>query len=156
MTELEIRRMDENDIPTVSKLLAEVNLIHHEIRPDLFKVANKYSDDDLAKMIEDEQNPIFVAEKAGRVLGYCMTQIQRQPESRILEPVKTLYIDDLYVDEDSRGLHVGQSLYEYAKAFAKQIGCHNVTLHVWNGNDAEAFYQRLGMKPQFTCMEEIL
>lgn len=156
MSDLEIRRMDEKDIPTVNKLLAEVNLIHHEIRPDLFKVANKYSDVDLEKMVSDDQNPIFVADQDGQVLGYCMTQIQDQAESRLMEAVKTLYIDDLCVDENSRGLQVGRRLYKYVKAFAKEIGCHNVTLHVWNGNSAEAFYKKLGMKPQFTCMEEIL
>ena len=69
----------------------------------------------------------------------------------------TLYIDDICVDEKARGKHIGKALFEYVKAFAKEKGCYNITLHVWECNPgAVAFYKALGMKPQFTSMEMVL
>ncbi|HEW2110704.1 GNAT family N-acetyltransferase [Streptococcus pneumoniae] len=41
--------------------------------------------------------------------------------------------------------------------YAKEIGCNNLTLSVWNDNEgALRFYQRQGMKPQETTMEIII
>lgn len=56
-----------------------------------------------------------------------------------------------------RGRHIGKALFEYAKAFAREKGCHNITLHVWECNPgARAFYEAMGLKPQYTSMELIL
>ena len=48
-------------------------------------------------------------------------------------------------------------LYESAVSHARDLGCHNVTLNVWEMNPgARAFYESLGMKPLKTYMEELL
>lgn len=154
-----LRKAEEKDILKIQRLLVEVNMVHHNIRPDLFKgPATKYSEDELKVMVHDEENPIFVCvDKDGNFYGYIMCQIEKVKESHIRTEHKTLYIDDLCVDEVSRGKHVGEKLYHYALDYARKIGCNNVTLHVWEGNDgAEKFYEKMGMKPQFTCMETIL
>ena len=40
---------------------------------------------------------------------------------------------------------------------AKKLGCYELTLNVWEGNDgALAFYKAMGMKPKETQMEYIL
>lgn len=75
----------------------------------------------------------------------------------LLEDVKTLYIDDICVDENARGKHVGKSLYEYVRDYARSIGCHHITLNVWEGNEAAlSFYRNMGMQVQKTTMETIL
>lgn len=71
--------------------------------------------------------------------------------------VRTLYIDDLCVDERVRGLHIGKRLYEYVLAFAKEQGFYNVTLNVWADNvKAVGFYEKLGLRVQKIGMEKIL
>ena len=58
-------------------------------------------------------------------------------------PFKSLFIDDLCVDQEARGQHIGESLFEYVKSEAKQLGCYEVTLNVWAGNTpAEKFYKK--------------
>ena len=75
----------------------------------------------------------------------------------LLPDIKTLYIDDLCVDEACRGQHIGRSLYEFVLAFAKKQGCYNVTLNVWECNTgAKRFYEKCGLVPQKTGMEKIL
>ena len=69
----------------------------------------------------------------------------------------TLYIDDICVDENARGLGVGRALCEHILAYAREKGCYNVTLNVWNCNPgAMAFYDRLGFSPYKVGMEVIL
>ena len=76
---------------------------------------------------------------------------------KLLQDIKTLYIDDICVDENARGKHVGKALYEYVHDYAQSIGCNNITLNVWDGNDAALnFYRNMGMKVQKTTMEVIL
>ena len=60
-------------------------------------------------------------------------------------------------DERSRGHHVGSTLYRYVLDFARQSGCHNVTLNVWACNPkAQAFYERMGLTPYYIGMEQVL
>lgn len=158
MGELRIERAQERDIPDIDRLLNEVNMVHHVIRPDLFNVGRKYTDAQLLQIVQDDTRPVFAAyDPNGKLLGYCMTQYQQILGDTIRTDVKTLYIDDLCVDETARGHHVGQQLYAYVKDFAKRNGFYNVTLHVWAGNDkAQKFYEAMGLTPQYTCLEQIL
>ena len=65
--------------------------------------------------------------------------------------------DDLCVDQQARGQHIGESLFEYVKQQAKEQGCYEVTLNVWAGNtSAEHFYEKMGMKTKERQMEYIL
>ena len=153
-----IRRATERDSPRVGELLYQVNQLHHEIRPDLFKTAaTKYRGDELRAIFQDPNTPVFVCEENGTVVGYAFC-IYRAPQTDCnLVPVGTLYIDDLCVDGAARGRGIGTALYRFVLDYAKKKGCHNVTLNVWEGNDAAlAFYRKCGMKVQKTGMETIL
>lgn len=158
MCEVTIRRAKFKDIPQLDKLLLEVHKIHSDIRPDLFTVGEKkYTDGELERIIVDEQKPIFVAEHNGKVKGYAFCIFKQNLESKSVTNIKTLYIDDLCVDEDTRGMHIGTKLYNHVIDFARKSGCYNVTLNVWAGNDgAMKFYERIGFKVQKIGMETIL
>ena len=154
-----VRKAETRDIPGIMKLLLQVDMVHHRIRPDLFNgPAAKYTEDELARIIADPQTPVFVcADEGGAVLGHCFCAFQQHVSHNILTDVKTLYIDDLCVDEAHRGKHIGQTLYSAALAFARENRCYNVTLNVWAGNDsALAFYRKQGLKPQKYGLETIL
>lgn len=158
---MQIRKAQEQDIPGIHKLLAEVNAIHHEGRPDIFNLGNKYTDAQLRHIISDDTRPIFVAvakdAPAGEILGYAFCVYEQILGDTIRTDVRTLYIDDLCVDEASRGKHVGEALYHHVVDFAREQGFHNVTLHVWELNQrAKGFYEHLGMRPQQTTMEQVL
>lgn len=156
--ELNIRRAGANDVPALLSLLSEVLAIHNEGRPDIFKAnVTKYRDEELLKLISDDKTPIFVAENATRVLGYAFCVIKTVKDDNILRDMTTLYIDDLCVDANTRGAGIGRALYSYVKEYAKELGCYNVTLNVWECNPtAKRFYERMGLLPQKTIMEEIL
>jgi ribosomal protein S18 acetylase RimI-like enzyme len=152
-----IRKANKGDIQRIIELLHQVNMVHHVLRPDLFKpYTTKYNEQELAAMLDDDSKPIFVNDE-GRVLGYAFCQITEVKGNQLLEDIKTLYIDDICVDENARGKHVGKALYEYVRDYAKAIGCNNITLNVWEGNEpALHFYKNMGMQVQKTTMEIIL
>lgn len=154
-----IERAQIKDMEGINKLLKQVLMVHHNGRPDLFKAdVKKYTDEELAAIIEDDSRPIFVArDEQGVVMGYAFCVYQQYVNNNILTDVKTLYIDDLCVDETLRGRRVGKQLYDYVLAFAKENGFYNVTLNVWTCNEsAMRFYEKCGLKPQKVGMEMIL
>ena len=152
-----VRKADTNDIGRIIDLLRQVDMVHHEIRPDLFKPdTTKYSEQELEALLRDDSKPIFVYDD-GKVLGHAFCQITEVRDHVLLQDAKTLYIDDICVDEAARGKHVGKALYEYVREYAKSVGCYNITLNVWEGNGpALSFYRSMGMKVQKTGMEVIL
>ena len=157
---MDIRRAQEKDMDRINELLRQVCMVQHTGRPDLFKGDNnrKYTDSQLREIIHDSRRPIFVAvDESEKVLGYAFCIFQQHLDDNILTDIKTLYIDDLCVDETIRGQHLGKKLYERVLEFAKEQGCYNVTLNVWSCNEAAMkFYEKCGLKPQKVGMEVIL
>ena len=153
-----IRFAKEKDIPKIEDLLSQVDLVHHNGRPDIFKIGNKYSDSQLKELLCDKQRPILVyTDDNDEVSGYCFCIFQQHLNDSILTDIKTLYIDDLCVDENVRGKHIGKELFDAAVNLAKESGCYNITLNVWSCNTgAIKFYEAQGLIPQKTCMELVL
>lgn len=151
-----IRRAAESDLKPVGDLLRQVLRIHHAGRPDLFAGSGKkYTDSQLLELFKDDSAPVFVYDDGG-VKGYVFCRFEDH-DAENEAPHRTLYIDDLCVDEKERGKHIGKQLYEFAKDYAREAGCYNVTLHVWECNTtAKRFYEAIGMKLQYSSMEEVL
>lgn len=157
--EISIRQALDGDIDGIMNLLRQVNDVHADGRPDLFMHGHtKYDVDSLKKIMENPGTPIFVGiDSRGHLAGYCFCIIEDHSESNNMAPVKTLYIDDLCVDEAFRGKHVGRSIYDAVTRYAKENGFYNITLNVWCCNPgAMKFYESLGMKPMKISMETIL
>lgn len=155
---ISIRRAVPGDEDGILELLAQVLAVHNAARPDLFRASgSKYTRQELSDIFSDGLRPVFVAvDNENRILGheFCILEDHNGPSD---SPHKTLYIDDLCVNEKCRGQHIGKMLYQYAEKYAAGHHCYNLTLHVWEGNDnAKAFYESLGMKPYMTGMETIL
>ena len=155
-----IRRAEEKDIRRLDELLFQVQRIHAEGRPDIFKLGEerkKYTDWELKGILADDSRPVFVFEEEGTILGYAFCIFQETKENEQLHARKTLYLDDLCVDAAARGRHIGTELYRHVLRAAGEAGCDSVTLNVWSLNaEAAAFYERMGMKPLKTTLETVL
>lgn len=153
-----VRPATKNDIPALMSLLVQVNMVHHNGRPDLFKgPTTKYTAEELAAILTDDETPVFVGvDESGRVLGHGFCVLQHSG-GRLMAEHDTLYVDDICVDESARGLGVGRAVYDHILGYARQRGCYNVTLNVWTCNPgAMRFYEKLGLKPYRVGMETIL
>ena len=140
------------------ELLKQVNRVHYDGRPDLFKLGTKYTPAELEEILADDSRPILVYTNEQDVTeGYAFCIYQQYVGSNLMTDVKTLYIDDLCVDETKRGKHIGTALYNAVVDFARENGCYNLTLNVWSCNpSAMRFYEAQGLVPQKIGMELIL
>ena len=154
-----IRKASANDYKGVERLLVEVNNLHQKLRPDIFiENAVKYDEKKFDEIISNESTPVFVAvDDEGKVLGHLFCSVRDYEQVKVYKDFKSLFIDDLCIKEGARGQGVGKALYEFAIGYARENGCYDVTLNVWEGNNsARAFYEKMGMFPKATQMEFIL
>jgi len=154
-----IRRAEERDLSRVNDLLYQVLEVHADGRPDIFvHGTKKYTDQQLLAIFQDEKTPVFVfTDEQDKVQGYAFCIFEEVKGENCLHDMKTLYIDDICIDEKHRRQGIAVKLYEHVKAFAKESGCYRVTLNVWEVNPtARAFYEAMGMKPLKTAMETVL
>lgn len=156
---MQMRRAQASDIPDIQRLLVQVCTVHAEGRPDLFQAGGtKYTADELEEIVADDGRPIFVCVgEDGCVLGYAFCVIEDFTQDTARTHVRSLYIDDICVDEAARGRHVGSTVYNYVIDWAREQGFYNVTLNVWSCNPrAQRFYEAMGMKPFKIGMEQVL
>ena len=155
---MEIRFAEAQDVPGILSLLRQVGQVHHEGRPDIFRQgAQKYGASQVLAMLNKSTTPIFVAVENEQVLGYGFCQIKTYKQDPVITDHTELYIDDLCVDENTRGKGIGKAIYEEIVRYAKMRKCSSVTLNVWSCNaSAMRFYEKLGLKPQKVGMEMLL
>ena len=61
-----VRKATKRDIAAIIGLLHQVDMVHHVIRPDLFKPnTTKYNEQELEALLEDESKPVFVYDNGG-------------------------------------------------------------------------------------------
>lgn len=156
---MNIRKASTKDIPRIKELLQQVLEIHANIRPDIFIPGTaKYTEKELENILSDENRPIYVAtSEEDTCIGHAFCILKNQPFSNNMVPFKSLFIDDLCVDQNTRGQHIGEKLIEHVKEEAKKMGCYEVTLNVWAGNtSAEKFYEKMGFQTKERQLEYIL
>ncbi len=105
------------DIPRLQELFAQILIVHHQARSDILKVkGSKFTDKELEGVIGDANKPVFVYEdEAGTILCHLFLIIKEVSENDgPQKPIKTLFIDDLCVEEKARGQKLGEKLYQFA------------------------------------------
>ncbi len=156
---MKIRHAMQGDAERLGILLYQVQKIHSDARPDIFKTGSKkYTSDELCEIITDKNRPILVAvDEKGNIVGYVFCIFETMKNSQNLLDRKTLYIDDLCVDESHRGKHIGSALYDRVVALARENACDSITLNVWKLNEsAMRFYEKCGLSALKITMEKIL
>ncbi len=155
---MRIRNAKNKDAKPIVSLLRQVLELHAEIRPDIFQTGTtKYTENEVVGIISNENRRTYVAvDDNDNLIGFALCEV-RNIDSHNMIPRKEMYIDDICVDGNARGKHIGSQLFEHVKQEAKKLGCYEITLNVWEGNDsAKAFYNKMQMKPKSTTMEFIL
>jgi len=130
-----IRKANINDAERVHTLLEQIYLFHHNLSPEDFPgVGSKYTFEEVQAMLEDKSKTIIVYDD-GVVEGYLIGWFNGS----------CFFIDDLCVDENSRGKSIGKKLISYVEDVLK---FEHIQLNVWLRNSsAIAFYEKLGFAP---------
>lgn len=94
-----VRRAEKKDIESIMELLVQVDMVHHNGRPDLFKgPTTKYTRQQLAEVLVDDNTTVFVCvDEEDNVLGHAFCIMQQHVNDNVLTDIKTLYIDDICI-----------------------------------------------------------
>lgn len=149
-----VRNAEVADIPRLNALLKQILVLHAEQRPDIFRFdREKYTPDEIAELLKDPTRPCIVADEDGICVGYALCQLKNFGEGSLV-PRKTLYLDDLCIDEGARGRGIGKLLSDAVIDLAKKLDLDAVELNVWESNKgALRFYENYGFATQRRHME---
>ncbi len=145
--ELEIRPAVPKDYDELCALLAEVDALHRQRLPHLFRQpAGRVREPEyLSGLMTDDKVSLLVAEVEGQLVGTVVVGLCDTPPVPILVPRRYAMVDSLAVRHEFRRAGVGRALMEEAQRWAAAQGATSIDLNVYEFNDeAIAFYRSLG------------
>ncbi len=142
-----IRKIRKKDYDAIDRLLLQLHKVHVEGRPELFSdIEHFMSRDSFENLIADETMIAILVEKWNRVIGCCFASILNHSG---MVSMKTVYIDQIVVDENYRREKIGDAMFREIQKQAKKIGAKRVDLMVWSHNEAAIrAYESYGMVRQ--------
>ena len=152
---MEIRFAREDELEKVNVLRKQVNDVHVEGKPDVFKSGfGKELQDFVYAIWEDPEQEIVVADDNGQLCGFAVLHHIYKPENPFMYVRDFLDIDEFCVDKEHRRQGVATKLVEFIKDYAKEKGYHRLELNMWEFNqDALDFYESAGFETFRRYME---
>jgi ribosomal protein S18 acetylase RimI-like enzyme len=145
--ELMIRKATPRDYEALCALYAEVDALHRDAVPSVFRVPNSSprTREFVSGIIADENAALLVAESKGKVIAFLCVRIRQAPDIPILTPRRFARIEEIVVSKAFQRHGVGQALLDKAHRWALERQVRQVELTVWEFNKAAiAFYERQG------------
>ena len=146
---LKVRAATVADADTISSLNDEVQNVHAEALPHLFKPASRetFSAKEVTEILTRPDNHIFLAYFDEEPAGYIYCEIRRRGESPAMYARDQVYILHVSVNRSHQRKGVATALFSAVTALAKDVGIRRLGLDVWSFNaDATAFFEREGFE----------
>lgn len=152
MMNFTIRNVMLKDYEEVMAIMNQVQEMHVEWRPDIYKPNDNLIPMDVFEKIV-EGDSFYVAETEGRVVG-VLEFVFRHVESPSHVTRNVIFIDTMAVDEGYRGMGIGHLFFEKVKEIKEQKGYDGIELQV-NAKNKAAYemYSRYGFTEKSINME---
>ena len=153
-----VRFAKENELGRVNELRKQVNDIHVEGKPEVFKPGFGEELRDFVNVIwNDPEQQIVVAEDDGVICGFAVLHHINKPENPFMKERDFIDIDEFCVDKDHRRKGAASAMVSFIKEYAKEKGFSRIELNMWEFNqDALAFYEAAGFKTFRRYMEMMI
>ena len=150
-----VRFAEENELDRINEIRRQVNEIHVEGKPEVFKPG---FDDELRDYIHviwnDPQQEIVVADLEGVIGGYAVLCHIRKPENPFMFVRDYLDIDEFGVDRSFHRKGVASAMISFIREYAKEKGYSRLELNMWEFNHgALEFYEAAGFVTYRRYME---
>ena len=150
-----VRRADARDIEALLGLIDEVQGLHVQHRPEMFKPTElREVQGRLEELLPDPLTAVWVAELESVVCGYLVAIIRTQPLGAFSFARRFVELDQIGVKGGFRRRGVARSLIATALAHADGLGIPAVELSSWSFNrDAHRAFAQLGFVPKVVRFE---
>lgn len=133
---MDIRIEQTNDASLLARLNYDVQQLHHEIEPEIFK---PYSEESMKCLFEEilmaSNSSAYIAFVENNPAGYILLDEIHKEENYFRKGYSVLYIDQICVDEHYRGKGVGKALVNYSKMYAKERNIQRIEMDYWSRNE---------------------
>ena len=130
-----VRFAKESELDRVNELRRQVNDIHVEGKPDVFKPGFGQELRDFVKVIwNDPEQEIVVAEDDGAICGFAVLHHINKPENPFMKERDFIDIDEFCVDKDHRRKGAASEMVSFIKKFAREKGFKRIELNMWEFN----------------------
>lgn len=144
---MHIRQANLDDSQPLSELCADVQQLHAEHYPHLFKPPQQagFAAAFFAEMLANPAVTIYIAENDAHAIGYILCRLVEQPESVFTYENCFLLIDQVSVRPTAQRQGVGTRLLEQAQLRAQELGLSRLQLNSWDFNlEAHACFEKFG------------
>lgn len=150
--EVQVRYGEEQDYADVEAIMQQVQKLHTQWRPDIYKdVVPVLAFDTYMDFLKE--NRVIVAWAAGKVVG-LLIYMTRNISGGPMRERKVLFVDSMAVDEAYRGKGIGHRLFAFAQQICTEQGYDGFELQVNAKNQAaRAMYEKYGFTEKSINME---
>lgn len=154
---MEVRKARRVDLPEIKDLLDELDRMHREWEPLVFRpLEGGRSMEELGKMLDGEHE-LWVVEAGGEVVAVAYYVFRNRKEGGLIRERHDLEVDMLMVAPGFQGQGHGKRLMDHARLRAAETGCQSLLVSVRGGNQkAESWYRALGFKSFHTTLEQMI
>lgn len=158
MENIVVRYAKREELEAVNKIREQVNELHVNGRPDIFREDGwQFIEPFLYKRFDEENSGVIVAAIGEKIAGFAVVQSIVKSESPFNKALKYLHIEELGVDENYRHKGIATAIINFAKEEAKEKGFNRLVLDMWEFNEgALAFYENVGFKTFRRYMESYI
>lgn len=139
---MNLKILQTEDPELVARLNQDVQNLHYEIEPELFKPFSQEGMSSMfAKMLEDPAMSAYVAYVDEIPAAYIVIGQRVFEENPFRYGYSVMHIDQICVDSGFKGLGIGKALVDFAKQVAKEQHINRIEMNYWtkNNNSGEFF-----------------
>jgi diamine N-acetyltransferase len=151
--DMAVRSATSSDFEAVAALNREVQDLHAQHHPDLFKPssAETLTSDVFERWLADTH--LFVALADDRVVGYLQAATVERPETPYRFEQRIFYVHQVTIASSSRHQGHAHRLIETAIAHARDLGLASIELDTWAFNErAQEFFGQEGFRTTIVHM----
>lgn len=152
---IEIRPTKESDYESVMKIMSQVQDMHVQWRPDIYKYNDKLFTEEIFKNIV-KSGTFFVTEINNTVVGVLEITF-RHIESPAHVTRDVIFVDTMAIDEKYRGKGIGHKMFEFLKIMKIEKNMDGIELQV-NAKNIAAYemYKKYGFTEKSINMELLI
>ena len=150
---IKIRYAEEKDYNQVEKIMQQVQKMHTEWRPDVYKNAEVLLPFDMYMDYVNNQELVVATLDSGEVVG-ILIYVTRNISGGPMISRKVMFIDSMGVDEQYRGQGIGHKLFAFARNICEEQDYDGLELQVNAKNiAAKKMYEKYGFTEKSYNME---